>query len=109
MLAVAAILMLVAALLAASRVRRLLRRVAALERHPTLVAMRGFAGVQAKLDPLRSTVEAIRERSGQIGADIASIMESSAVLRLQVGRVSFATVLLLQTLVPTLRGSLSGT
>jgi hypothetical protein len=107
MLGGAAIVLLATVLPAALRVRRLLRRIAALERHPTMVAMRDVRDVQAKLDPVRSCLDAIRGRSDQIGADIAAIMESSASLRLQVGRVSFATVLLLQTFVPTLRGSMS--
>ncbi|MBV8263430.1 MAG: hypothetical protein JOY87_06385 [Candidatus Eremiobacteraeota bacterium] len=107
MIASAILIVLVTGLIAAVRTLRLMRRAQALAKHPTLVAAQGFSAVQARLEVVRSKAEAIKARRATIAADIAELMESSAALRLQVDRVGFATVLLLQTFVPTLRGSMS--
>ena len=107
MIAVSIIIVLATGLTAGMRMLRLLRRSQALAKHPTLVAARDFSAIQDRFDAIRASAETIKARREMIGADIAALMEASAALRLQVDRVGFATVLLLQTFVPTLRGSMS--
>ena len=83
------------------------RRSKNLQRHPTLVALRAASTVGDRLDGLQPRLEEIRARSERIAAAITELIGTSAVLRLQVDRISFATRLLLETFVPTLRGSMA--
>lgn len=107
MLIVSIVAIAAAAVYVAIRIRRLAGRIQSLQEHPTIVSARGFQAVAARADALRSKVEPFKERWDLISSDIAALMEASAAFRLHVGRASFATGLLLQTFVPTLRGSMS--
>jgi hypothetical protein len=94
----------VAALIAVLRVRRFIARTRALREHPVLTQLRSMSEITDKLQRVGQSMTAIKDRTAAIAEATASIAASSAVLRLEVGRVSFATRLLLETLVPTLRG-----
>ena len=83
------------------------RRMRALQDHPTLLALLQAQNAQSVVTDVQAKVEMIRSRSVRIGEAIGELLATSALLRLQVDRVSFATKLLLQTFVPTLRGSMS--
>ncbi len=85
----------------------LARRSRKLSEHPTLVAIREAQAVAEKFRGLQVPLQEIKERSVRIAQVSAELIATSALLRLQVDRISFATRLLLQTLVPTLRGSLA--
>ena len=89
------------------RVLLLHRRSKRLQRHPTLIALRAARTVGGKLDGLQPRLEEIGARWERIAASTAELMGTSALLRLQVDRIGFATRLLLDTFVPTLRGSMA--
>ncbi|MDQ6766679.1 MAG: hypothetical protein M3Z41_02625 [Candidatus Eremiobacteraeota bacterium] len=107
MLAVAFMLLAAAAISVFLRARALQRRVQTLKEHPTLGALRKAQTLADRLHDLPATVAAIRARSTHIAEAVAELLATSAVLDLEVDRVSFATKLLLQTFVPTLRGSMA--
>jgi hypothetical protein len=86
------------------RSKRLSEAVAA---HPTLLALRRAQAIGAQMSALRPQAALIRTRCQRIAESYAQIAAVSALLGLEVDRVSFATRLLLGIIVPTLRGSMA--
>lgn len=107
MLVVAFVLLAATAVPLFLRARALQRRLQTLKEHPTLRALRKAQTLADRLHDLPATLAAIRARSTRIAEAVAELLAASAVLDLEVDRVSFATKLLLQTFVPTLRGSMA--
>ncbi len=107
MVAAALVTVLATGVALALRIKRLQQHATTLQHHPTVTALRALAGVQNRLRDLSRTLDEIKSRCRRIGEETAEVAAASALLRLQVERVSFATRLLLDTLVPTLRGSLA--
>jgi len=102
--AAAVALVVVSAVIATLRARRFITRTRLLREHPLLKELRSTSEITDKLQRASRSMTTIRDRGAAIATAAASIAASSAVLRLEVGRVSFATRLLLETLVPSLRG-----
>jgi hypothetical protein len=82
------------------------KRSKALQTHRTLIALRSAQRLSTTMQGMPARLDAISERSERIGEAVGALLASSAMLRLQVDRVSFATRLFLETFVPTLRGSM---
>ena len=89
------------------RASALAKRASALGSHPTLVALQRAQKVSEQLQNVTQKLSDSRERFGRIGASLADIAASAALLELNVDRVAFATNLFLQTFVPTLVGSMA--
>jgi hypothetical protein len=83
------------------------RRSKGLQRHPTVIALRAARTLAEPLQGLPQRLSEISERVERIVDATTELIGTSAVLRLQVDRVGFATRLLLETFVPTLRGSMA--
>ncbi len=107
MLAVAIFVVGVSAFGALRRVLVLRRRAKELQGHPALIALRAAPTVAERLKGLPERLAEITARAERIGIATTELIGTSAVLRLQVDRVGFATRLLLETFVPTLRGSMA--
>lgn len=107
MLAAAIIVVGVSAFGAVRRTLAVRRRAKELQVHPTVIALRAAPAVAERLQGLPERLEEISARVERIGIATTELSGTSAVLRLQVDRVGFATRLLLETFVPTLRGSMA--
>ncbi len=89
------------------RASALAKRARALSSHPTLIAFQSAQTVGEQLRGVAQKLNDSQGRIGRIGASIADIAASAALLGLSVDRVAFATLLFLRTFVPTLQGSMS--
>jgi hypothetical protein len=89
------------------RMLALRKRSKALQTHRTLVALRSVQGLGTTMQGMPARLDGISARSERIAESVGALLASSAMLRLQVDRVSFATRLFLETFVPTLRGSMA--
>jgi len=89
------------------RLSNLNRRLQAAQNHPTLRAIRAAQGLDTRINAVRSRAEAVAARSARVREATEQIVDTYSLYGLQVERISFATRLLLQTFVPTLRGSMS--
>mgnify|MGYP001286682756 FL=1 len=107
MLAAAVIIVGVSALSVLRRALVLRRRSKELQGHPTVIALRAAHALGEPLQGLPQRLQEISERVERIVVAATELIGTSAVLRLQVDRVGFATQLLLETFVPTLRGSMA--
>jgi type III secretory pathway component EscR len=110
LLAMIAVALIVAGVGAVALLRSVLaisRHAKALQQHPTVVALRSLEATKQRFTDLPAKVQEIRARCADISQIIGELMATSTLLQLQVDRVGFATELLLKTLVPTLRGSMS--
>jgi len=106
-LAAAIVVIGVSALSVLRRALALRRRSKELQGHPTLIALRAAHSVADRLHELPQRIEEIGARVERITVAATELIGTSALLRLQVDRVGFATQLLLETFVPTLRGSMA--
>jgi len=89
------------------RALSLRRRAKELQGHPTVIAFRAAHTLAEPLRGLPQRLQEISKRVERIAAAATELIGTSAVLRLQVDRIGFATRLLLETFVPTLRGSMA--
>jgi hypothetical protein len=107
MLAAAIVVVGVSAFSVLRRALVLRRRSKELQGHPTVIALRAANTLAEPLQGLPKRLQEISERVERIVEAATELIGTSAVLRLQVDRVGFATRLLLETFVPTLRGSMA--
>lgn len=107
MLAVALVIVAVTAMPVLRKLQANRRGLAVIQTHPTLVALRQAQAIGDRVSGLKTSVDEIRARTLRIAQSAARIVSASAQLQLEVDRVSFATRLMLQTFVPTLRGSMA--
>lgn len=98
---------LTAILVLALRASALAKRARALGAHPTLIALRRAKTVGEQLQDVTQKLSDSQERLGRIGASVADIAASAALLGLNVDRVAFATRLFLRTFLPMLSGSMA--
>lgn len=82
------------------------RRTLLIESHPTILALRHAGVISASLAHVPGRIQQSVQRFAKIANSLASIGSSAAVVSLNIERVAFATRMLLQTFVPTLRGAM---
>jgi hypothetical protein len=97
----------ISALLVIGKARSLERRVRALQTHPALLALRQAQSISEQVQRLQAPMSEIRARLRRIAERLAEMGEAAALMDLDVGRMTFATRMLLETFVPTLRGSMA--
>ena len=107
LLAAAFVVVVVGAVVLLRTALRAKRASEAISVHPTIVALSSAQAIGEQLSGLGDQVAQIRIRAMHIGESAARISAVSALLDLEVDRVSFATRLLLKTCIPTLRGSMA--
>ncbi len=107
MLAIAIVVIAVSGISLLLRLLAVQRAVKALQQHPTVVALRQAEAAAQLMREMQAKIATIHQRGARIAEASASLAATSALYRLDVDRMSFATKLLLATIVPTLRGSMA--
>lgn len=92
------------AFILARRVRELRLQVKTLRDHPVLLSLRRIGRIQASLASVPERIALVGERAERIALRLAEIGAAWELLGREVNRVSWATKLMLVSLLPAMRG-----